>query len=241
MGRLARLRADRAGPRRAPPPLELRRSRRPRRVGVDLPRPLRRLSRRGGRRSPRSSAAPAATTAARTSRSRRSRRWSASLADLLAAEGVEAGSVVPSGNRSEQGAPWGLYPCAGEEQWVAITCRDDADWQGLVAAMGEPAWAADPRSPGSRPAVRAPTSSTTSVGEWTAPRTKDAIAAACQAHGVPAAPMLTGTEQTTDAHYVARAFAIEIDQPGVGPMVLDGAAFHGALMVGPDVRPAPDR
>ena len=44
-------------------------------------------------------------------------------------------SVVPSGNRSEQGAPWGLYPCAGEEQWVAITCRDDAEWQGLRAAM----------------------------------------------------------------------------------------------------------
>ena len=40
------------------------------------------------------------------------------------------------GNRSEEGAPWGLYRCAGEEQWVAITCRDDADWQGLVAAMG---------------------------------------------------------------------------------------------------------
>ena len=67
-----------------------------------------------------------------------------SLADLLAAEGHTPGSVVPLGNRSEQGAPWGLYPCAGEEQWVAITCRDDRDWRALRAAMGEPAWAADP-------------------------------------------------------------------------------------------------
>ena len=33
-----------------------------------------------------------------------------SLADLLAAEAVAPGSVVPLGNRSEQGAPWGLYP-----------------------------------------------------------------------------------------------------------------------------------
>src|SRR5207249_9576280 len=67
-----------------------------------------------------------------------------SLADLLAAEGIEPGSVVPLGNRSEQGAPWGLYPCDGGEQWVAITCRDDADWRALRAAMGDPAWARDP-------------------------------------------------------------------------------------------------
>ena len=67
------------------------------------------------------------------------------LGDLIAAEGVEPGSVVPMGNRSEVGAPWGLYRCAGEEEWVAITCRDDADWRGLVAAMGSPTWATDCR------------------------------------------------------------------------------------------------
>ena len=39
--------------------------------------------------------------------------------------------------------------------------------------------------------------------------------------------MLTGAEMTTDAQYVARGFAVEIDQPGVGPLVLDGAAFRG--------------
>jgi crotonobetainyl-CoA:carnitine CoA-transferase CaiB-like acyl-CoA transferase len=57
---------------------------------------------------------------------------------------------------------------------------------------------------------------------------------------VAAAPMLTGAEMTTDAQYVARGFAVEIDQPGVGPLVLDGSAFRGALMVGPDIRCAPD-
>ena len=66
-----------------------------------------------------------------------------SLADLLAADALAPGSVVPAGNRSEQGAPWGLYPCTGEEQWVAITCRDDSDWDRLRRVMGEPDWAAD--------------------------------------------------------------------------------------------------
>ena len=162
------------------------------------------------------------------------------LGDLIAAEGVEAGSVVPMGNRSEAGAPWGLYRCAGEEEWLAITCRDDTDWQGLVAAMGSPAWAADAALAGVDGRRARADEIDDHIREWTATRSKDAAAAACQAHGVPAAPMLTGAEQTMDAQFVARAFAVEIDQPGVGPLVLDGAAFRGALMEGPDIRPAPD-
>ena len=162
------------------------------------------------------------------------------LGDLIAAEGVEPGSVVPMGNRSEVGAPWGLYRCAGEEEWLAITCRDDADWQRLVAAMGSPTWATHATYSGVEGRRAAADEIDARIGEWTAGQSKDAVARACQVQGVPAAPMLTGVEMTTDAQYVARGFAVQIDQPGVGPLVLDGAAFRGARMAGPDIRPAPD-
>jgi crotonobetainyl-CoA:carnitine CoA-transferase CaiB-like acyl-CoA transferase len=162
------------------------------------------------------------------------------LGDLIAAEGVEAGSVVPMGNRSETGAPWGLYRCAGEEEWLAITCRDDADWQGLVAAMGSPGWATDAALSTVDGRRARADEIDDRIREWTSAQSKDAVARACQEHGVPAAPMLTGVEMTTDAQYVARGFAVEIQQPGVGPLVLDGPAFRGALMEGPDIRPAPD-
>ncbi|HEY7107148.1 MAG TPA: CoA transferase [Acidimicrobiia bacterium] len=162
-----------------------------------------------------------------------------SLADLLAAEGVAPGSVRPAGNRSERDAPWGLYPCAGDQQWVAITCRDDADWLGLRAAMGDPDWAGDAAyADRDGRLARAPTLDER-VAAWTRGDTKDAIAARCQEHGVPAAPLLTGTDMGSHPHYVANDFAIRVDQPGLHEMVLDGAAFHGDLMVGPDVRRAP--
>jgi crotonobetainyl-CoA:carnitine CoA-transferase CaiB-like acyl-CoA transferase len=161
-----------------------------------------------------------------------------SLADLLAAEGVAPGSVVPSGNRSEQGAPWGLYPCAGDEQWVAITCRDD-DWRGLRAAMGDPEWAADPAFDDGAARVARAAELDEKVATWTRGDTKDTIAEVCQRHGVPAGPMLTGTDMGSHPHYVAHDFAIRVDQQVLGEMVLDGAAFHGELMVGPDVRGAP--
>jgi len=51
----------------------------------------------------------------------------------------------PNSNRSHWPpmAPHGIYPCAGEDEWVAIACRDGGDWDRLVAAIGEP-WTADP-------------------------------------------------------------------------------------------------
>jgi crotonobetainyl-CoA:carnitine CoA-transferase CaiB-like acyl-CoA transferase len=162
------------------------------------------------------------------------------LGDVIAAEGVQPGSVGPLGNRSEVGSPWGLYPCAGEEEWVAITCRDDADWQGLTRAMGNAAWAGE-AALGTVDGRRARADELDErIGEWTATLTKDDVAAACQREGVPAAPMLTGAEQATDPQFVARGFAVKIDQPGVGPLWLDGAAFRGEHMVGPDIHQAPD-
>jgi crotonobetainyl-CoA:carnitine CoA-transferase CaiB-like acyl-CoA transferase len=162
------------------------------------------------------------------------------LGDLIAAEGVAAGSVVPMGNRSEVGSPWGLYRCDGEEQWAAITCRDDADWQGLVAAMGNPGWAGDAAFATVDGRRARADELDERIGEWTATRTKDDVAATCQREGVPAAPMLTGAEQVSDPQYEARGFAVKIDQPGVGPLWLDGGAFRGEHMQGPDVHQAPE-
>jgi crotonobetainyl-CoA:carnitine CoA-transferase CaiB-like acyl-CoA transferase len=162
------------------------------------------------------------------------------LGDLIAAEGVRPGSVVPMGNRSEVGAPWGLYRCEGEEQWAAITCRDDADWQGLVAAMGDPAWANDADLATVEGRRARADELDERIGEWTAARTKDDVAATCQRHGVPAAPMLTGAEQVSDPQFEARGFAVRIEQPGVGPLWLDGSAFRGEHMEGPDVHQAPE-
>ena len=162
------------------------------------------------------------------------------LGDLIAAEGVTAGSVVPMGNRSEAGAPWGLYRCEGDEQWAAITCRDDADWRGLIAAMGDPEWAGDAAFATVDGRRARADEIDDRIGEWTATRTKDDVASACQRHGVPAAPMLTGAEQVSDAQFAARGFAVKIDQPGVGPLWLDGSAFRGEHMVGPEIHQAPD-
>ena len=56
-------------------------------------------------------------------------------------------SYERSGNRSayEPAAPHGAYRCRGDDMWIAIACRDDAEWDGLVAEMGGPEWTASPQ------------------------------------------------------------------------------------------------
>ena len=49
------------------------------------------------------------------------------------------------GNRHPTMAPHGAYPCAGEDEWLAVSVSTDAEWRGLCTAMGRDDLAADPR------------------------------------------------------------------------------------------------
>ena len=57
------------------------------------------------------------------------------LADVFLAASLGAG-------RGELGAPWGVYPCAGDDEWCVITVRDDEQWLALRRVLGDPEWAA---------------------------------------------------------------------------------------------------
>ncbi|MGI9595028.1 MAG: CaiB/BaiF CoA transferase family protein [Acidimicrobiales bacterium] len=55
-----------------------------------------------------------------------------------------SGEVVErDGNRDLDMSPHGVYPVRGDEQWIAICCRDDDDWIALAELMARPDLAAD--------------------------------------------------------------------------------------------------
>ena len=51
----------------------------------------------------------------------------------------------PQGNRHEVHAPQGVYPAAGEDAWIAITVRSDAEWRALAELIGGAELASDAR------------------------------------------------------------------------------------------------
>jgi len=161
------------------------------------------------------------------------------LADQLLKEGVDPGSVIPRGNRSERGAPWGSYPCSGVEQWIAITIRDDADWQRLRVAMGDPSWAADESYSTLEGRVAAHDEIDERLRDWTRLQTTQVLAATLQMFKIPAAPMFAARDQLHDPHLQARGYGHWVDQQGLGWIAFEGPAFHASGMKEVVIRQAP--
>ncbi|MDE3205223.1 MAG: CoA transferase [Acidobacteriota bacterium] len=161
------------------------------------------------------------------------------MAQYFLQESLDPGSVKPAGNRSAQGAPWGVYQCAGEERWVVITCRHDDDWSALRKAMGDPEWAADPALSSAEGRHLQHDLIDAHISEWTAQRSDRQAMETLQAFGVPAGMMTYASDEPNDPHLQARGYLAPIDQPGVGPMILEGPAFYGSAMDRPRITAAP--
>ncbi|MBE0611412.1 MAG: CoA transferase [Dehalococcoidia bacterium] len=58
------------------------------------------------------------------------------IGEAFVAAALRAEAPVHRGNRDSRYFAQGVYRCAGEEQWVAISIRDAGDWERLCAATG---------------------------------------------------------------------------------------------------------
>ncbi len=161
------------------------------------------------------------------------------LGDLFMAESLSAGSVQPVGNDSDQGAPWGVFQCAGDQQWSVVCVRHDADWEALKQAMGSPQWADHPAYGSAEGRLAAREALNAGVAEWTADLSPMEVQKACQAVGVPGSAMLTALDHMTDPQLTQRGFPLEVFQPGAGDLVLEGPCFYGSEMPTPPVHAAP--
>jgi crotonobetainyl-CoA:carnitine CoA-transferase CaiB-like acyl-CoA transferase len=161
------------------------------------------------------------------------------LADLMLKAALNPGSVGPQGNLSACGAPWGVYPSAGNERWCAITIRNDDDWRRLRAAIGDPEWARAHEYETSRGRMEARGELDRHVIEWTSARTDREVTDMLQRAGVPAGFMMYASDMPTDPHLLARGYPQQVDQPGVGAMTFEGPAFHATSIPEPIVAPAP--
>jgi crotonobetainyl-CoA:carnitine CoA-transferase CaiB-like acyl-CoA transferase len=161
------------------------------------------------------------------------------LGDLFIAESLAPGTVHPQGNSSDRGAPWGVYPCAGDDEWCVINVRSDAEWQALRGALGSPDWmgAAQYDTVEGRRQASVPIDE--ALAEWTRERTPVEVMTVLQGHGVPAAVVAHPVHQVNDPHLTERGFFQRIDQVGLGPVILEGSGFKASNMPPACVQPAP--
>ncbi|MGE0034614.1 MAG: CaiB/BaiF CoA transferase family protein [Xanthobacteraceae bacterium] len=130
------------------------------------------------------------------------------------------------GNRSVDAVPRGVFPCRDDDSWCAIEVADDAQWQGLAAALGSPEW------------MRSPAYATLAgrqhdVGEVerrlaqeTERCTPSELVDRLQHHGVAAAVVETSAEVADDPQLWARRYWEHVDHPEMGSVLVNKPPFR---------------
>jgi benzylsuccinate CoA-transferase BbsF subunit len=124
--------------------------------------------------------------------------------------------MQPRGNHDPTMAPYGNYPCAGEDRWVSIAVATEEEWQGLKAALGSPAWTADAKFASRYGRLKHRHELDLHLAEWTAGRSAEAITELLQSHGVAAVPVMGAEERLFDPHFRERGLYADIDHPALG-------------------------
>lgn len=127
----------------------------------------------------------------------------------------------PAGNASTCHAPHGAWRCAGDDDWISIVVRGNAEWHALcrvVPALSAMAALDLAQRIGARHAIDA------ALAAWAAPQAAAAAAATLRHVGIPAAALARSGDLVHNAHLAARRFW---DQHGSG--VLPGLPWRASF------------
>ncbi|MCY3813965.1 MAG: CoA transferase [Gammaproteobacteria bacterium] len=116
------------------------------------------------------------------------------------------------GNRHPLYAPHGIYPCDGEDQWVAVAAETDAQFAALAKILGLDAavWLTNEERKAREAELDA------AIARSTGSRDKGELAAALAEGGVPAAAVKDAREVVADAHLRSRGHLVCVDHPEAG-------------------------
>jgi crotonobetainyl-CoA:carnitine CoA-transferase CaiB-like acyl-CoA transferase len=161
------------------------------------------------------------------------------LGDLFAQESLSPGSVRPLGNASTRGAPWGCYPCEGDDEWCVINVRSDSEWQRLRKRIGDPDWATDATFETAEGRLANRERIDSGLAEWTRSYGPRAVMEALQAVGVPAGIVAHPAHHADDPQLRHRGYPKPVVQPDYETIVVEGPPFLGSDLPDPIVEPAP--
>jgi crotonobetainyl-CoA:carnitine CoA-transferase CaiB-like acyl-CoA transferase len=126
------------------------------------------------------------------------------------------------GNGDRAFGPQGVFPCTGNDHWIAISVRDDADWRALVTVAADAPALHEPRFAshvGRRAAAREVEAA---LAEWTSRHDARDLMRRLQAVGVPAGVVLKTDEVPADPQFIARSWFRPLAHPDLGERLYGG-------------------
>ncbi len=140
-------------------------------------------------------------------------------------EFLETGTdPVPRGNRDGGYAPHGIFPSAGEDQWVSIACPDEASWDALCSVV--PGLGEDERFVTVKGRLHHEDELSAFMSAWTRERDRWEVTRELQAVGVAAFPSLAPLELwTADPQLAARGMTGRPLHTVTGPRPVPGVPW----------------
>jgi crotonobetainyl-CoA:carnitine CoA-transferase CaiB-like acyl-CoA transferase len=115
-------------------------------------------------------------------------------AEQVAEYGASGAVLRRDGNRGPVAAPQGVYPCAGDDRWLALAVVTDEQWQSLRAVVGVAGWAAGIASATAEERRRNHDGIDAELARWTTDKDAGELAARLVAAGVPAGAVIPARE-----------------------------------------------
>ena len=136
-------------------------------------------------------------------------------------------------------APYGCYPCYGEDNWIIIACAGDEQWQAMVGLIGKSSWAADPKFASKAGRKEFRDELDRSLSEWTRKYTVKQLFRMLQESGIAAGIPSSGEDLFHDIHLRARGHIVETEAQPWGKIAHHGLPGIPSLAAAEAARPAP--
>ena len=163
------------------------------------------------------------------------------IAPLVLFSAVNGRNPERMGNRSTRFAPQGVYRCAGQDEWCAVSVHDDAQWRALAEAVDEgvpdPGLAGDPRFATPSGRMRCHDEIDQRIEAWTRALESADVETRLKRAGVPAARMRR-VQDLVENRAPSRAYR-EMDEPRVGSMLTTALPLELSASPLPPATPAP--
>ncbi len=145
-------------------------------------------------------------------------------------------------NRHPYHAPHGLYPCKGEDRWIAIAVESDAQWKSLCTLMDKPGLANDPRYADGLSRWHHQDDLDPVIAAWSKEYDYRELVKLTQDNGIVASIVPDAAELMTDTHMVDRGFYEKMahsPESGYGTRLFIGRPWKASHTPSHFRRPAP--
>jgi len=161
------------------------------------------------------------------------------MAPLVAAQTLAEAGVELTGP-AEPDAPWGVFPTAGDDDWCAVTIRDDTDWQALCQVINRSDLAAQPALAHADGRADARDHIEAALIDWLAQHSALEAMDLLQTAGVPAGAMLRVAELPTFPYFTERGLFRLTGHPRIRQgFYLESAPVRSEHLLDPPDHPAP--